>query len=100
MNLKPGFEHLKDLDLFRYYFYHELDNKEQTQIIFSRIHNGKFWMGDSVVEILADLIHEVIGISKQGSIPIGEKLVKKKVELNTKAVYNGKAMVISTIKKK
>ena len=25
---KLGFEHLKDLDLFIYYFYHELENKE------------------------------------------------------------------------
>ena len=32
------------------------------------------------------------------NVPIGEKLVKKKVESYTKAIYNGKAMVINTIK--
>ena len=47
----------------------------------------------------SDLIHEVTGLSKQDTISIGEKMVKKKVENYTKVVYNGKAMVISTIKK-
>ena len=55
-------------------------------------------MQDNVVDISIDLIHEVTSLSKQGSVPIGEKLVKKKVESYTKAVYNGKAMVINTIK--
>lgn len=98
MSVKLDFEGLKDLDLVKYYFYLDLDNIEWTQTILSRIHNGKFWMGDNVVEISTNLIHEVTGICKQGSISVGEKLVKKKVEQNTKAVYNGKAMVISTIK--
>ena len=30
--------------------------------------------------ILADPFHEVTSLRKQGSVPIGEKLVKKKVE--------------------
>ena len=55
-------------------------------------------MRDNIVDISVDLIHEVIGLSKQGSLPIGEKLVKKKVELNTKVDYNGKVMVINTIR--
>ena len=55
-------------------------------------------MGEDVVDISANLIHEVTGLSKQGSVPIGEKLVKKKVESYTKAIYNGKTMVISSIK--
>ena len=55
-------------------------------------------MQDSVIDILANLIHEVTGLSKQGSVPIGEKMVNKKVESYTKVVYNGKAMVINTIK--
>ena len=55
-------------------------------------------MGDNVVDISVDLIHEVIGLSKQGNVPIGEKIIKQKVELNTKVVYNGKAMVINTIR--
>ena len=28
MNMKPGFEHLKEFDLFKYHFYHELDTDE------------------------------------------------------------------------
>ena len=76
-----------------------MDTNEWTYIILSRIHDGKLWMQDSVVDISTDLIHEVIGLCKQGSVPIGEKMVKKKVESYTRAVYNGKAMVIITIKK-
>ena len=55
-------------------------------------------MGDNVVDIYVNLIQEVSGLSKQGSVPIGEKLVKKKVESYTKVVYNGKAMMINTIR--
>lgn len=69
-----------------------------THIILSRIHDGKLWMQDNVIDIFADLIHEVTSRSKQGSVPIGEKMVKKKVESYSKAMYNGKAMVINTIK--
>lgn len=41
MIVKSRYEHLKDLDLVRYYFYHELHTKEWTQIILSKIYNGK-----------------------------------------------------------
>ena len=98
MTMKPEFEHLKELDLFKYHFYQELDTNKWTRIILSRIDDRKLWMEDSVVDILANLIHEVNGLSKQGSVPIGEKLVKKKVESYTKVIHNGKAMVINTIK--
>ena len=54
-----------------------MDTIEWTQTILSRIHDGKLWMQDSIVDILANLIHEVIGLCKQGSVPIGEILVKK-----------------------
>ena len=30
MTMKPEFEHLKDFKLFKYHFYHELDNEEWT----------------------------------------------------------------------
>ena len=55
-------------------------------------------MQDNVIDISTDLIHQVTSLSKQVSLPIGEKMVKKKVENYIKAVYNGKAMVINTIK--
>ena len=55
-------------------------------------------MQDSVVGIPTDLIHEVTSLSKKGSVPIGEKMVKKKVESYTKGVYNGKTMVINIVK--
>ena len=55
-------------------------------------------MGDNVVDISTNLIHEVSGLSKQVSVPIGNKMVKKKVESYAKVVYNGKAMVTSAIK--
>ena len=55
-------------------------------------------MQDNVVDIHANLIHEVTSFSKQGNVPIGEKMVKRKVENYTKEVYNGKTMVISSIK--
>ena len=98
MTIKPRFEHLRELVLFKYHFYHELDINECTQIILSRIHDGKLWIQDNVDDICVKLIHEVIGLSKQGSVPIGKKIVKKKVEINTKEMYNGKAMVMNTIK--
>ena len=98
MTMKSRFKHLKELDLFKYHFYNELDTDEWTQIILLRIHDGKLWMQDNGVDIFSNLIHEVTGLSKTGSVPIGEKLVKKKVKSYTKAVYNGKAMVINSIK--
>lgn len=98
MSIKPEFDHLKYLDLIKYHFYRELDVDEWTQVILSRVHNNKLWMGENIIYILADLIHEVTGLRKKGSIPIRKKMVKKKVEQNTKAVYNGKAMIMSTIK--
>ena len=55
-------------------------------------------MEDNVVDILDNLIHNITSLRKQGSAPIGEKLVKKKVESYTKVVYNGMTMVINTIK--
>ena len=55
-------------------------------------------MGVNVVEISTNLIHEVTSLRKQGSVPIGAKLVKKKVEIYTKEIYNGKAMAIKTIR--
>ena len=55
-------------------------------------------MGDNVVYISINLIREVTSLRKQGNIPIGEKIIKKKVESYTKSVYNGKEMVISTIR--
>ena len=68
MTVKPEFEHLKDLDLFKYHFYHELDTDEWTQIILSRIHDGKLWMQDNVIDISTNLIHEVTSLSKQGTV--------------------------------
>ena len=63
MTIKPRYEHLKDLDLVRYHFYHELDIEEWKQIILSRIHIRKIWMGDNVVNISSNLIHEVTSLS-------------------------------------
>lgn len=98
MTMKPIFEHLKELDLFKNHFYHELDTDKWTPIILSRIHDVKLSMQDSVADILANLIHEVSGLSKKGNVPIGEIMVKKKVESYTKEMYNGKVVVISRIK--
>ena len=64
MTIKPRFEHMKELDLFKYHFYHDLDTDEWTQIILRKIHDGKLWMTDYVVDIFFDLIHEVTGLSK------------------------------------
>ena len=64
MTIKPRFEHLKELDLFKYHFYYDLDTNEWTQIILSRIHDGKLWMSDCVVDISTNLIHEVTSLRK------------------------------------
>ena len=72
MTMKPRFEHLRKLDLFKYHFYYELDIDECTKMILGRIHDGKSWMQDNVVNIYMDLIHEVTSLRKEGIIPIGE----------------------------
>ena len=59
MTLKPGFEHLKELDLFKYHFYHELDIDEWTQIILRKIHDEKLWIKHSIVDISTNFNHEV-----------------------------------------
>ena len=40
MTVKAEFEHLSELDSFKYHFYCELVTYEWTQIIISRIHDG------------------------------------------------------------
>lgn len=51
------------------------------------------------MDIFVDLIHEVTSPSKEGSNPIGEKIVNKKVEQFTKVVCNTqKITIMSTIK--
>ena len=55
MIVKAGFEHLSELDLIKYHFYRELDIDEWNQIILSRIHDGKLWMEDNVIDILLTL---------------------------------------------
>lgn len=56
-------------------------------------------MGENVVEMSVDLIHEVTSLSKEDINPIGEKLVNKKVEQYTKVIYNAqKFTIMSTIK--
>ena len=64
----------------------------------SQLHDGKFWLVDNVVEISANLIHEVTALCNEGSIPVNEKNVKKLVLDNTKSFYNGRGIVISKIK--
>lgn len=64
LSIKLEFGYLKNLDLVKYQFYRDLDVSEWTQVILSRVHDGKLWMGDNVVDISADLIHEVTGLCK------------------------------------
>lgn len=61
-------------------------------------HDNKFWIGDQIIEISSDLIHEVTGLSNKGKIPINEKNVKKTVLENTKTKWNGRSMMLSLIK--
>lgn len=97
MSLRVGFEHLKDNEIIRYSLQYEFDDEECTKIILSRIHNGKFWLDDRVIDITTYLIHEVNSLSKSGVILFNEKNVKKTVLDNTKSSYNGKGIVISKI---
>lgn len=98
MTLKQGYEHLKDNEIVRYALKYEFDNEECTKIILSRIHNGKFWLEDRVIDITADLIHDVIGLSKSSVIPLNEKNMRKIVISNIGSSYNGRGIVISKIK--
>lgn len=81
MTMKLRFEHIKELDLFKYHFYHELDTDEWTQIILSRIHDGKLWMQDNAINIYVNLIHEVIGFSKKGSELIDDKWSRRRLRV-------------------
>lgn len=53
--------------------------------------------GNKVVDISTKLIHEVIGLSNQGSSPLNEKNVKNVIE-NTKSTNNDICIVITQIK--
>lgn len=52
-------KYLKDNNLVKLLFYYEFDNEEWTRIILRRIHDGRFWLADNVVEISINLFHEV-----------------------------------------
>lgn len=99
MTFKEGFEHLGQNDVVKYMFCYEFDSENWTKTILSRIHDDFFWIGDNVIDISEDLIHEVTRLCNQGSIPLNEKNVKKFVIENTKSTYNGREIVISQIKK-
>ncbi|WP_044909092.1 hypothetical protein, partial [[Clostridium] innocuum] len=67
MSVKQGYEHLENNEIINYSMKYEFDDEECTKIILSRIHNGKFWLEDRVIDITADLIHDVTGLSKVGA---------------------------------
>ena len=98
MSAKPGYEHLDNNDIVNYSLKHEFDDETNTKIILSRIHDGKFWMEDRVIDITADLIHEVTGLSKEGEMPLNEKKIKNVVLENTGSSYNGRGIVITKIR--
>ena len=98
MSYKQEFEYLRDNDLIKFLFYYEFDNEEWTRIILGRIHDGNFWLGNNVVEIYTNFIHEVTRLCNEGSIPVNEKNVKKLVSNNTKILYKGKGMVINKVR--
>lgn len=100
MSYKKGFEHLKEKDIVKFLFYYEFDNEKWTRIMLSRIHDGKFWLGDNVIQFFANLIHEVTRLCNEGSILVNEKNVNKLVDDNTKSVYNGRGIVIRKIKQR
>jgi hypothetical protein len=64
MSVKPEFEHLRNSDLVKYHFYKDLDVDEWTQIILSGVYDWKIWMGENVIDISTNLIHEVTRLSK------------------------------------
>lgn len=97
MSFKVGFEHLKDNEVIKYLLHYKFQDDECNKIILSRIHNGKFWLDDRVIDITANLIHEVKGLSKSRVIPFNEKNVKKIMLDNTKSSYNGRGIVIRKI---
>ena len=52
-----------------------------------------------MIEISANLNHEVAGLTNEGAITINEKNVKKAMLENTKSEYNERCIMISKIKK-
>lgn len=96
MAFKGGCDHLEKNELVKFMFHYEFGNEEWTKIILSSIHDEKIWMGENVVEISANLIHEVTSLSTEGSIPLNEKNVKKVVLENTQSINNGRVIEISS----
>ena len=90
MSLKETYKHLEYNELVKYMFTYEFDNEEWTKITLSRVHGGKIWLGDNVVEILANLIHKFTILCNGGAIAVNEKNVKKVVLKNTKSINNGR----------
>lgn len=96
--VKPAYGHLENNEIIKYSMKYEFNDEECTKIILSKIHNGKFWMEDRVIDITADLIHDVTGLSKVGEIPLNEKNMRNIVLDNTGSSYNGRGIAISKIK--
>ena len=84
MSFKDEFNYLGQLRIGQFLFRHKFENEEWARIILSRIHDNKFWIGEQVVDITSDLLHEVTRVRNKGKIPINEKNVKKVLEANTK----------------
>lgn len=71
--LKPEFYKLKDLNILQMFEYYEFDKPKWIKIILSRIHDQFIWMGDQPTIINKDLIHVIIGLSREGTIPTSMK---------------------------
>jgi hypothetical protein len=96
--LKLEFFKLKDLKKFQMFEFYEFDEQEWIKIILSRIHDQFIWMGDQPSLINKDLIHTVIGLRREGTIPTFAKNTMAMVKDLTGSKLNKRAMTIEDIR--
>lgn len=94
------FTHLENHPIIEYATMYKFYESEWIKILLIRIHDDLFWIGEVLVRITADLIYEMIRLSKTDAIlPIG-KDVRKLVDQACKSWSDKHRMKIEPIEEK
>lgn len=96
--LKPEFAKLKDLKKFQMFEFYDFDELEWINIILSIIHDQFIWMGDQPSLINKDLIHVIIDLSRERTIPTSPKNTMTMVKDLIGSKWNKRAITIKDIR--
>lgn len=95
--MREEHKHINQLSIMKILDLCEFDEDEWFKILLSRVHDQFIWIGDKLVKICSDLIHEITGLDNTGVTPIAEKHVKKEVETLTHSKWDRRAMIVNDI---